>query len=78
MKNIFLLLILFAMAFGVSSCAKDATCECTTKETRNDNGNVINSETNVYHNAGNDPTCDDWEDVNVNDSTTITTTCKSI
>ena len=78
MKNIFLILILFSVAYGVSSCAKNATCDCTTKETRNDNGEVVSSEKNVYHNYGNDPTCNDWEDVSIGDSTTTTITCKSI
>lgn len=78
MKNIFMICTVLIMAYSFSSCAKNATCECTTKETRIDDGSVISSEKNVYHNYGNDPTCNDWEDVTVTDSSTVTITCKSI
>jgi hypothetical protein len=76
-KSIFFIMV-FALIAALTSCSKSATCECTTEEVLNADGSVISSSKETYQSAGNDPTCNDFEDTFTTDSSTVTTTCVSI
>ncbi|MFN0276667.1 MAG: hypothetical protein ACKVPJ_13050 [Chitinophagales bacterium] len=77
MKFYTIILLLFA-ACTIFSCAQSAKCDCLTTVRNSSDGSIISEEQNLYQSAGNDPTCNDFEDEVIEDSTTTTIECTEL